>query len=114
MNNEYVFVRHGQTYWNKNGVMHGQYDIPLNYTGVKQAKAVAQELKGEHFDLCFCSPLKRAKSTAFSILLHHKNTEIHFDDRLMEQQLAARYGVDLTPPAKTAPAATNPAQEQPK
>jgi len=84
MNNDYVFVRHGQTYWNKNGIMHGQYDIPLNYTGTKQAAIVSKELKTNHFDLCFCSPLKRAKSTAFSILLHHKNTKIKFDDRLME------------------------------
>jgi len=84
MRNEYVFVRHGQTYWNKNGIMHGQYDVPLNYTGTQQAKAVANELKNEHFDLCFSSPLKRAKSTAFAILLHHKNTEIFYDDRLME------------------------------
>ena len=84
MNNEYIFVRHGQTFWNKNGIMHGQFDIPLNYTGIKQAKKVATELKHEHFDLCLCSPLKRAKSTAFSILQHHKNTKIFYDDRLME------------------------------
>lgn len=84
MNNDYTFVRHGQTYWNKNGIMHGQYDIPLNYTGIKQAKKIAQELKHEHFDLCICSPLKRAKLTAFNILLHHKNTDILYDNRLME------------------------------
>ena len=84
MRNEYVFVRHGQTYWNKNGIMHGQYDVPLNYTGTQQAKKVANELKNEHFDLCFSSPLKRAKSTAFAILFHHKNIEIFYDDRLME------------------------------
>ena len=84
MNNEYTFVRHGQTYWNKNGIMHGQYDIPLNETGIKQAKKVSNELKNEHFDLCFCSPLKRARSTAYSILLNHKKTEIVYDDRLME------------------------------
>lgn len=84
MNNEYIFVRHGQTYWNKNGIMHGQYDIPLNYTGIKQAKKVSEELKTEHFDLCFCSPLERAKSTAYSILLHHRNTKISYDKRLME------------------------------
>jgi len=84
MNNEYIFIRHGQTYWNKNGIMHGQYDIPLNYTGIKQAKQISTELKSEHFDLCMCSPLKRAKSTAFSILLNHKNTKIFYDDRLME------------------------------
>lgn len=84
MNNQYIFIRHGQTYWNKNGIMHGQYDIPLNFTGIKQAKKVSEELKLEHFDLCFCSPLQRAKSTAFSILLNHKNTKIIYDDRLKE------------------------------
>lgn len=84
MNNDYVFVRHGQTYWNKNGIMHGQYDIPLNYTGIKQAKKISEELSYEHFDICFCSPLKRAKTTAFSILQHHKNVKIIYDDRLKE------------------------------
>ena len=84
MNNEYTFVRHGQTYWNKNGIMHGQYDIPLNYTGIKQAKKVSEELKHEHFDLCFISTLQRAKSTAYSILLYHKNTKVYYDNRLME------------------------------
>ena len=45
MNNQYTFVRHGQTYWNKNGIMHGQYDIPLNYTGFIQANKISEELK---------------------------------------------------------------------
>jgi glycerol-3-phosphate cytidylyltransferase len=84
MNNDYTFVRHGQTYWNKNGIMHGQYDIPLNYTGVKQAEQVSNELKNQFFDLCFCSPLSRARSTALTILRHHKNTKIIYDDRLKE------------------------------
>lgn len=84
MKNEYIFVRHGQTYWNKNGIMHGQFDIPLNYTGIKQAKKISEELKHKHFDLCFTSTLKRAKLTAYSILLHHKNTKIHYDGRLKE------------------------------
>jgi len=84
MKNDYTFVRHGQTYWNKNGIMHGQYDIPLNFTGIKQAKKVSEELKNEHFDLCFCSPLQRARSTAFSILVNHRNTKIIYDERLKE------------------------------
>lgn len=84
MNNEYILLRHGQTYWNKNGIMHGQYDIPLNYTGVKQAKQASENLKNTYFDICFASPLKRAKATAYSILLNHKNTKINYDDRLME------------------------------
>jgi cytidyltransferase-like protein len=84
MRNNYTFVRHGQTYWNKNGIMHGQYDIPLNNTGAEQAKKLSEELKGHHFDICFCSPLSRARSTAMSILKNHRNTDIVYDDRLME------------------------------
>ena len=84
MKNNYIFVRHGQTYWNKNGIMHGQYDIPLNDIGVKQAKKISEELKSNHFDICFCSPLSRAKSTAIQILKYHRNTKIVYDSRLME------------------------------
>lgn len=84
MNNNYIFIRHGQTYWNKNGVMHGQYDIPLNQTGIKQADSISDELVNEHFDLCFCSPLSRAKTTALKILKNHRNTPIFYDDRLKE------------------------------
>lgn len=84
MNNNYVFIRHGQTYWNKNGIMHGQYDIPLNDTGINQAKKISSELKNEKIDICFCSPLSRAKKTAIQILLHHKNTKTIYDNRLKE------------------------------
>lgn len=84
MKNEYTLIRHGQTYWNKNGIMHGQYDIPLNETGRKQAKKISQELKSEHFDFCYCSPLQRAKSTAAYILFNHRNTRVVYDKRLME------------------------------
>jgi len=84
MKNDYTFIRHGQTYWNKNGIMHGQYDIPLNDTGIKQAKKISLELKNDHFDICFCSPLKRATSTAHAILINHRNTKLIFDNRLKE------------------------------
>lgn len=84
MNNNYIFIRHGQTYWNKNGIMHGQYDIPLNITGFNQAKKISNELKNENFDVCLCSPLSRAKSTAIQILKYHSNTKIIYDDRLKE------------------------------
>lgn len=84
MKNDYTFVRHGQTYWNKNGIMHGQYDIPLNYTGIKQAKSIAVQLANEHYDICFSSPLSRAISTANTILQYHRNVKIETDDRLKE------------------------------
>jgi len=84
LQNKYILIRHGQTYWNKNGIMHGQYDIPLNDTGINQAYSVANELKQQHFDYCYCSPLQRAKSTANKILRHHRHTTVKYDTRLME------------------------------
>lgn len=64
--------------------MHGQYDIPLNTMGIEQAKKMAVELKQHYFDLCFCSPLQRAKQTANISLLYSRNTPIFQDDRLKE------------------------------
>jgi glycerol-3-phosphate cytidylyltransferase len=84
LNNDYIFIRHGQTYWNKNGIMHGQYDIPLNQTGRNQAKKISNELKNIRFDICFSSPLIRAKSTAIEILKNHRNVKIIYDERLKE------------------------------
>ncbi len=95
MNNSYIFVRHGQTHWNKNGIMHGQYDIPLNDTGIKQAKAISNELKHEFFDICLCSPLQRARATALTILKHHRHTEIVYDERLKELNKGLLEGKNL-------------------
>lgn len=82
--NNYLFVRHGQTYWNKNGIMHGQYDIPLNEIGISQAKKLSDRLKRDSFDVCYCSPLQRARTTALQILKNHKQTQIIYDNRLKE------------------------------
>lgn len=84
MRNSYTFIRHGQTFWNKNGVMHGQYDIPLTNKGHEQAKNVSRELRKTHFDVCYCSPLSRARSTAAHIVGWRESVDIVIDDRLME------------------------------
>ena len=57
-------VRHGETSWNIGRKVQGQTDIPLNETGVRQAEKVREELKDEVFDICYCSPLMRARRTA--------------------------------------------------
>ncbi|MDR0930986.1 MAG: histidine phosphatase family protein [Clostridiales bacterium] len=58
-------VRHGETDWNLLGKLQGNVDIPLNKTGVEQAKSAGRVLSetGE-WDVIYSSPYKRAKKTA--------------------------------------------------
>lgn len=79
------FVRHGQTDYNLNKIYAGQQDIPLNENGIEQAKQTALELKDVDFDVCFCSPLIRAKQTCDEILKFHKTLIPIYDDRLKER-----------------------------
>lgn len=64
------FVRHGETDWNVKKKIQGTADIPLNQTGINQAKALAQELlekklQGEfHVVRAYTSPQLRAVKTA--------------------------------------------------
>ncbi|MGE8203170.1 histidine phosphatase family protein [Heyndrickxia sp. NPDC080065] len=57
-------VRHGETDWNVLGKIQGRTDIPLNTTGIRQAKECGEFLKTSKWDVIITSPLKRAKQTA--------------------------------------------------
>lgn len=65
-------VRHGETDWNVKGLLQGQTDIPLNKTGLKQAKYLVKKFKNITFDMAFSSDLLRAKRTAEIIALEKK------------------------------------------
>ena len=54
-------LRHGITQWNKLKKVQGAVDIPLAPEGIKLAKKTGEALKDIHFDICFTSPLTRAK-----------------------------------------------------
>ena len=77
-------VRHGQTDWNKQKVMQGQIDVPLNETGKEQARELGEKLKDIVFDHIFCSPLLRTRQTLENLKLK-SNTRIIYDDRLKER-----------------------------
>ena len=65
-------VRHGETEWNKTGIVMGQSDSLLTETGLGQAETTAQELKGVNFDAIFSSDLHRAHKTAEIIKLERE------------------------------------------
>lgn len=57
-------IRHGQTDLNKEHRMQGRQGLPLNETGINQAKKVKEKLKNVKFDAVYSSPQERAITTA--------------------------------------------------
>ncbi|MGN0318517.1 MAG: histidine phosphatase family protein [Lachnospira sp.] len=86
-------MRHGKTDWNERKKLQGRTDIPLNEEGMAMAKAAADEYKDIHFDVCYCSPLKRAQQTA-GLVLEGRNIPIITDDRLVEMSFGEYEGIE--------------------
>lgn len=61
---ELWLVRHGETEWNRRGLVQGDSDVPLNDLGVRQAQALAGRIGHEMFDAVYASDLSRARKTA--------------------------------------------------
>jgi broad specificity phosphatase PhoE len=90
-------VRHGQTAMNRKQILQGQTNSSLDATGVAEAKALNRKIQEAnlHFDAVYSSPLLRAKQTC-QIITGLPDTEIQFDDRLMEIALGKWEGVHFT------------------
>ena len=71
-----VLVRHGRSLWNDKGLWTGWTDIGLNKFGKDEAKATAQSLSDQNFDIAHTSKLKRAKQTLEIILASLKKTHL--------------------------------------
>ncbi|MCL2522210.1 MAG: histidine phosphatase family protein [Erysipelotrichales bacterium] len=63
---ELILIRHGETDYNKQKLVQGLMDNPLNSEGKKQAEGTAHKLKNFNisFDKIISSPLVRAQMTA--------------------------------------------------
>ena len=83
-------VRHGKTDWNNLNIMQGLTDIPLNEEGRRQAENLARQIDLDNIDLCFSSPLKRARETADIIVRNKK--EVVEDQLLVERSFGELEG----------------------
>lgn len=86
-------MRHGKTEWNERHKLQGRTDVPLNEAGRAMAEAAREEYREVHFDICFCSPLVRARETA-EILLRGRDIPIRTDDRLKEMCFGIYEGIE--------------------
>jgi broad specificity phosphatase PhoE len=76
-------VRHGETDWNIERRCQGFSDIPLNETGRRQAKAIAQYLSAAPIEAVYSSTLGRAYETASAVARHH-SLEVRTSDAFRE------------------------------
>ena len=86
------FVRHGQTDWNIQNRLQGSVDVPLNNTGIQQARILADKLSPVYIDVIISSPLKRALDTA-RIINQDRNTELITDVALLERSFGCLEGI---------------------
>ena len=66
-----VFLRHGETDWNRQRRFQGQTDVPLNTVGRRQATTAAEEF-GQAPGLIVSSDLSRAHKTALALADRHE------------------------------------------
>ncbi len=76
-------IRHGETDKNKQKLLQGRTDVPLNEYGRDLARITALALQEVSFDVIFSSPLQRARETAELMRLSRK-IPILIDERIQE------------------------------
>lgn len=88
-------MRHGKTDWNVWHKLQGRTDIPLNEEGRQMALAAGKSHAHIPIDVCYCSPLIRARETA-ELFLQDRDVPIHIDERLIEMGFGEFEGGDFS------------------
>ncbi|CAG5958406.1 putative fructose-2,6-bisphosphatase TIGAR A [Menidia menidia] len=92
-----TLVRHGETPFNKQGLLQGQtIDAPLSETGLQQAEAAGRYLRDVRFSNVFVSDMLRARQTAEMIMKHNSscsNLQMVCDPLLKEKSFGTAEGL---------------------
>jgi probable phosphoglycerate mutase len=91
---DFVFIRHGETDWNRQQRFQGQIDVPLNATGHTQAARLRDRLAAERAEALACSDLERARQTAAPLAAAWR-LEPTLHTGLREQSFGVLEGLDV-------------------
>jgi broad specificity phosphatase PhoE len=89
-----LFIRPGETDWNRAGKQQGVVAAPLNALGVRQAEKLADFLPVIGAGALYVSTTRRAAQTG-EIIARRLGTEMHIDDRLRERDVGHWQGLTL-------------------
>lgn len=89
-----LLLRHGRTAWNGTGKMQGQADIPLDDTGLAEARTAAAALARRPIAAVVSSDLLRATRTAEIVAAPH-GLPVVTDPRLREIDMGSWTGREL-------------------
>ena len=93
-----ILVRHGETDYNRQRRFQGLKDMPLNETGINQARLLAERLKDVQIDVFISSPMRRAVATTKAVAELHNMPIAYTDERLVELNYgdwAGEYKADI-------------------
>lgn len=85
-------IRHGETDYNRNRIMQGYLEVPLNDSGIAQATRVALRLKACAIDRIVCSDIRRAVMTG-CIVASHTGAPMTYDPALRERDVGKLTGL---------------------
>lgn len=87
----FLFMRHGETDWNQKRLYMGCEDVPINLTGMEQAKDAARLLESYGLKHIVTSPLSRALATG-EIIARHLGIELLIMDELKQCNWGSQQG----------------------
>jgi probable phosphoglycerate mutase len=105
----FYFLRHGETYESREGIVQGQTETELTLNGRKLVETAAEALSNVSLRSIYASPLKRAWRTAAIIAVYTK-VPVYGIPGLMERD----WGEFEGRPAVNRPSISNPATVEPQ